>query len=48
VGKTGCPRTTKKSLEILLRIQMVKRAKTRAQKTAEFVAMLEKHEKIHP
>lgn len=33
---------------ILFRIQTVKKAETRAQKVAQFVAMLEKHEKIHP
>jgi uncharacterized protein YdeI (YjbR/CyaY-like superfamily) len=33
---------------ILFRIQTVKKAQTRAQKITQFVAMLEKHEKIHP
>jgi uncharacterized protein YdeI (YjbR/CyaY-like superfamily) len=33
---------------ILFRIQTVKRAETRAGKIGEFIAMLEKHEKIHP
>jgi uncharacterized protein YdeI (YjbR/CyaY-like superfamily) len=33
---------------ILFRIQTVKKAETRARKVSEFVAMLEKHEKIHP
>jgi uncharacterized protein YdeI (YjbR/CyaY-like superfamily) len=33
---------------ILFRIQTVKRAETRARKIGEFIAMLEKHEKIHP
>jgi uncharacterized protein YdeI (YjbR/CyaY-like superfamily) len=33
---------------ILFRIQTVKKAETRARKITEFVAMLEKHEKIHP
>jgi uncharacterized protein YdeI (YjbR/CyaY-like superfamily) len=33
---------------ILYRIQTVKRAETRARKIAEFIAMLENHEKIHP
>jgi uncharacterized protein YdeI (YjbR/CyaY-like superfamily) len=33
---------------ILFRIQTVKRAKTRARKITEFIAMLERHEKIHP
>jgi uncharacterized protein YdeI (YjbR/CyaY-like superfamily) len=33
---------------ILFRIQTVKRAETRARKITEFVAMLERHEKIHP
>jgi uncharacterized protein YdeI (YjbR/CyaY-like superfamily) len=33
---------------ILFRIQTVKKAETRARKIREFVAMLEKHEKIHP
>jgi uncharacterized protein YdeI (YjbR/CyaY-like superfamily) len=33
---------------ILWRIQTVKRAETRARKIAEFVAMLERREKIHP
>jgi uncharacterized protein YdeI (YjbR/CyaY-like superfamily) len=33
---------------ILFRIQTVKKAETRARKISEFVAMLEKHEKIHP
>lgn len=33
---------------ILFRIQTVKKADTRARKIDEFVAMLERHEKIHP
>jgi uncharacterized protein YdeI (YjbR/CyaY-like superfamily) len=33
---------------ILFRIQTVKKAETRARKITEFIAMLEKHEKIHP
>ncbi len=33
---------------ILFRIQTVKKAETRARKISQFVAMLEKHEKIHP
>jgi uncharacterized protein YdeI (YjbR/CyaY-like superfamily) len=33
---------------ILFRIQTVKRAETRARKITEFVAMLARHEKIHP
>ncbi len=33
---------------ILFRIQTVKKAETRARKIAEFVAMLERQEKIHP
>jgi uncharacterized protein YdeI (YjbR/CyaY-like superfamily) len=33
---------------ILFRIQTVKKAETRARKISEFIAMLEKHEKIHP
>jgi uncharacterized protein YdeI (YjbR/CyaY-like superfamily) len=33
---------------ILFRIQTVKKAETRARKVSQFVAMLEKHEKIHP
>ena len=33
---------------ILFRIQTGKRAETRARKIAEFIAMLERHEKIHP
>ncbi len=33
---------------ILFRIQTVKKAETRARKISEFVAMLEKHQKIHP
>jgi uncharacterized protein YdeI (YjbR/CyaY-like superfamily) len=33
---------------ILFRIQTVKKAETRARKIREFVAMLERHEKIHP
>jgi uncharacterized protein YdeI (YjbR/CyaY-like superfamily) len=33
---------------ILFRIQTVKKAATRARKIAEFIAMLERHEKIHP
>jgi uncharacterized protein YdeI (YjbR/CyaY-like superfamily) len=33
---------------ILFRIQTVKKAETRARKIAEFIAMLERHEKIHP
>jgi uncharacterized protein YdeI (YjbR/CyaY-like superfamily) len=33
---------------ILFRIQTVKRAETRARKITEFVAMLERHDKIHP
>jgi uncharacterized protein YdeI (YjbR/CyaY-like superfamily) len=33
---------------ILFRIQTVKKAETRARKISAFVAMLEKHEKIHP
>jgi uncharacterized protein YdeI (YjbR/CyaY-like superfamily) len=33
---------------ILFRIQTVKRAETRARKIIAFIAMLEKHEKIHP
>jgi uncharacterized protein YdeI (YjbR/CyaY-like superfamily) len=33
---------------ILFRIQTVKRAETRARKISEFVAMLEKQQKIHP
>ena len=33
---------------ILYRIQTVKKAETRAQKISQFVAMLERHEKIHP
>ena len=33
---------------ILWRIQTVKKAETRARKIAHFVAMLERHEKIHP
>ena len=33
---------------ILFRIQTVKKAETRARKITEFVAMLERHEKIHP
>jgi uncharacterized protein YdeI (YjbR/CyaY-like superfamily) len=33
---------------ILFRIQTVKRAETRARKIAEFIAMLERREKIHP
>ena len=33
---------------ILFRIQTVKRAETRARKIGKFIAMLEKHEKIHP
>jgi uncharacterized protein YdeI (YjbR/CyaY-like superfamily) len=32
---------------ILFRIQTVKKAETRARKISEFIAMLEKHEKIH-
>jgi uncharacterized protein YdeI (YjbR/CyaY-like superfamily) len=33
---------------ILFRIQTVKKAETRARNIREFVAMLERHEKIHP
>lgn len=33
---------------ILFRIQTVKKAETRAKKIAQFVDMLERHEKIHP
>jgi uncharacterized protein YdeI (YjbR/CyaY-like superfamily) len=33
---------------ILFRIQTVKKAETRARKISEFIAMLEKNEKIHP
>ncbi|GAB3252970.1 YdeI/OmpD-associated family protein [Chitinimonas naiadis] len=33
---------------MLYRIQTVKKAETRARKIAQFVAMLENHEKIHP
>jgi uncharacterized protein YdeI (YjbR/CyaY-like superfamily) len=33
---------------ILYRIQTVKKAETRARKITEFIAMLERHEKIHP
>ena len=33
---------------ILFRIQNVKRAETRARKITEYVAMLERHQKIHP
>ena len=33
---------------ILFRIQMVKKAETRARKIREFIAMLARHEKIHP
>ena len=33
---------------ILFRIQTVKKTETRARKITEFVAMLERHEKIHP
>ena len=33
---------------ILFRIQTVKKTETRARKISEFVAMLERHEKIHP
>ena len=33
---------------ILFRVQTAKRAETRARRIREFVAMLEKHEKIHP
>jgi uncharacterized protein YdeI (YjbR/CyaY-like superfamily) len=33
---------------ILFRIQTVKKAETRARKISEFIAMLEKHQKIHP
>jgi len=33
---------------ILFRIQTVKKAETRARKIGQFVAMLERHEKIHP
>jgi uncharacterized protein YdeI (YjbR/CyaY-like superfamily) len=33
---------------ILFRIQTVKNAATRARKITEFIAMLERHEKIHP
>jgi uncharacterized protein YdeI (YjbR/CyaY-like superfamily) len=33
---------------ILFRIQTVKKAATRARKITEFIAMLERHEKIHP
>ena len=33
---------------ILWRIQTVKKAETRVRKIAQFVAMLERHEKIHP
>jgi uncharacterized protein YdeI (YjbR/CyaY-like superfamily) len=33
---------------ILFRIQTVKKAETRARKISQFVAMLERHEKIHP
>jgi uncharacterized protein YdeI (YjbR/CyaY-like superfamily) len=33
---------------ILFRIQTVKKAETRARKIAEFIAMLEKRQKIHP
>jgi uncharacterized protein YdeI (YjbR/CyaY-like superfamily) len=33
---------------ILFRIQTVKKAETRVRKIGEFIAMLEKHEKIHP
>jgi uncharacterized protein YdeI (YjbR/CyaY-like superfamily) len=33
---------------ILFRIQTVKKGETRAQKISQFVAMLERHEKIHP
>jgi uncharacterized protein YdeI (YjbR/CyaY-like superfamily) len=33
---------------ILFRIQTVKKAETRARKITEFIAMLERHEKIHP
>lgn len=32
---------------ILFRIQTAKRAETRAKKVAEFVKMLERHEKVH-
>ena len=33
---------------ILFRIQTVKKAETRARKITRFIAMLERHEKIHP
>ncbi len=33
---------------VLFRIQTVKKAETRARKIREFVAMLERHERIHP
>jgi uncharacterized protein YdeI (YjbR/CyaY-like superfamily) len=33
---------------ILFRIQTVKKAETRARKISQFIAMLERHEKIHP
>jgi uncharacterized protein YdeI (YjbR/CyaY-like superfamily) len=33
---------------ILFRIQTVKKAETRARKIREFIAMLARHEKIHP
>lgn len=33
---------------ILFRIQTVKKAETRVRKIAEFIVMLEKHQKIHP
>ena len=33
---------------VLFRIQTVKKAETRARKISQFVAMLERHEKIHP
>ena len=36
------------SYAILWRIQTVKKAETRARKIEQFVAMLERHEKLHP
>ena len=33
---------------ILFRVQTVKKAETRIRKIAQFIAMLEKHEKLHP
>ncbi|HEX4325783.1 MAG TPA: YdeI/OmpD-associated family protein, partial [Burkholderiales bacterium] len=33
---------------VLFRIQTAKKAETRAKKIAQFVQMLEQHEKVHP